>query len=548
MLALYREGTGEERRFKPESTPLPAAIFPATPETPEILKVSWPSSAGKAYVIETTPSLDIPWTTFSFELGVDEATRRSIVVVPSTKFFRVSEASTFQIDTSVNWCVDFPNLSSNEVQECNATWVFDDEVTNSVSSGGMLSPLSRTYESPGLKSAQVTVERAGDIVKSDSWAIMVTNVNLIANGGFEQSSNSLPLKWFKGGYGTNTRSHTYPVPGVNGSSRAARVDITNNTYGDVKWYNEPVPVTGNSTYEISLYYHSTSPLNLTAETRLTNNSLTYPWLTTEPASVSWRKVVIQFVTHPNAKTITFFPAVTNGSLVIDEASLTKVSGQPVTPRGRVSLRFDDGHRDTTITTSNILRGPGYKGSYYIVTDRVGRSGIVTAQDVVNLDKVGHEVGGHTLTHADLTTLSLATAEREINLCRDALLSWGVRSVTTFAYPFGSYNATVRQLTKEAGYAAACGTGSGLNDKATLDPYALKGTSIRSSMTVDNVKAMIDQALLENKWLILTFHHVDSTVSEYSVTPAYFQQVVNYLVSKNAQVVTVREGHKLLTAP
>lgn len=545
---LWEVRSQERMVLKPEAQPVQSSIFRTTPE---IIKISWGSTPGMAYIIESQETLGTPWKTFSFEITTNLVTRRSIVTGSNAGFYRVMESAMFPAETTINWCAQFPDLSSNEVSGYSATWMFDDGQTNSSSGDGLFFQQSKTYDSAGLKTASVIVTNSTGTCQTKEWAVAVTNANtnLVLNSDFEQMSNSLPMRWQKGGYGTNNRTHPYPVPGVNGSVNAARVVVSNFVSGDAKWVFDPVPVNGNSTYRFTDWYHSTVPVNITAEYRLTNGGFEYQWLTSPSASASWRQVSADLVTPPTAKSVTIFHALTtNGSLTIDTVSLLKVSSQPISQQGMVSLNFDDGNKDTTLTSSNILQNSGYRGTFYIVTTRVGRPGIVTIQDILNLEKSGHEIGGHSLTHSDLITLDPISVERELNLCRNDLLMWGVKSVTTFAYPFGSYNATVKQLAKEAGYAVACGTGSGLNDRAGLDTYALKRTSIRSSMTVNDVRTMIDNALLEKKWLILTFHHVDSTVSEYSVTPSFLQQVVNYLSSVNAKVVTTKEGHKLLTSP
>ena len=55
-----------------------------------------------------------------------------------------------------------------------------------------------------------------------------------------------------------------------------------------------------------------------------------------------------------------------------------------------------------------------------------------------LAAAGNEVGGHTVDHVHLTTVSASKARQEICGDRDALLQHGL-AVTDFAYPYGEFN-------------------------------------------------------------------------------------------------------------
>ena len=76
-------------------------------------------------------------------------------------------------------------------------------------------------------------------------------------------------------------------------------------------------------------------------------------------------------------------------------------------------------------------------------------------------KVGRtEIGGHTLDHANLTTVEKAEAEREVCNDRVNLINQGFQP-TDFAYPYGAFNASVKSIVAaftrrlcEVGYRAA----------------------------------------------------------------------------------------------
>jgi peptidoglycan/xylan/chitin deacetylase (PgdA/CDA1 family) len=170
---------------------------------------------------------------------------------------------------------------------------------------------------------------------------------------------------------------------------------------------------------------------------------------------------------------------------------------------------------------------------------------MTSQEVLAMQTAGDEIGAHTQTHPHLADLSLALAQKEIEGSKQDLLSMGITSVATFAYPYGSHNTDVEQLVKNAGFIDARITGPGFND-ANTDPYALYYYGIFSSTTPQMVETAIDAAAKNKKWLILVFHRVDETpVSPEDTTHELVQQVVDYIREKNIPVVTNAQGFSIM---
>jgi peptidoglycan/xylan/chitin deacetylase (PgdA/CDA1 family) len=85
-----------------------------------------------------------------------------------------------------------------------------------------------------------------------------------------------------------------------------------------------------------------------------------------------------------------------------------------------------------------------------------------------------EIGAHTLTHPQLSTLGGNPQREEIWGSRSALQDTLGREVTSFAYPYGSrsdYTPETVTLVREAGFSGACTTVPGAVRSAT-DPFEL----------------------------------------------------------------------------
>lgn len=81
---------------------------------------------------------------------------------------------------------------------------------------------------------------------------------------------------------------------------------------------------------------------------------------------------------------------------------------------RVALTFDDSLKDHLLIAAPMLEERGWRGTFCIVTDWVGKdSSKLTWDDVRELVRRGHEIATHTKTHRDLVDLLKAGKEDEV---------------------------------------------------------------------------------------------------------------------------------------
>ncbi|OHA16380.1 MAG: hypothetical protein A3H57_00675 [Candidatus Taylorbacteria bacterium RIFCSPLOWO2_02_FULL_43_11] len=170
----------------------------------------------------------------------------------------------------------------------------------------------------------------------------------------------------------------------------------------------------------------------------------------------------------------------------------------------------------------------------------GFPGFMRRSQVAEIHNAGHKIGAHTRTHRDLVQLNQTERPSEIKGSREDLLSWNLGQVLTFAYPFGSYDANVIDMAQNAGYTSAAATLDGYA-KPTSDPYQLQRQGITRNVTASTIKSWIDKAMTEKKWLVLSFHSIDYSGTEYSTTPEIFNEIVDYLSAKKIPVVTISQG-------
>jgi len=120
----------------------------------------------------------------------------------------------------------------------------------------------------------------------------------------------------------------------------------------------------------------------------------------------------------------------------------------------VTTSWDDGHV-LDLRVAELLHSYGVAGTFYVAPESVELSAAVRL-DHTQLRQLADEfeVGGHTLTHLRLPTLSTAAANREIVDGKRHLEDTLQRPLRSFCYPGGDYRLTHRDLVERAGFRVA----------------------------------------------------------------------------------------------
>lgn len=195
----------------------------------------------------------------------------------------------------------------------------------------------------------------------------------------------------------------------------------------------------------------------------------------------------------------------------------------------------------------VMQQAGVKGTFYVISGVVGAPNYLTLGNLQTIAGAGNEIGGHTVTHPDLTTVSSDEALRQICNGRVALTNWGFR-VTSFAYPYAALNPAVESEVKSCGFNSARGLGdiksahsdpgvTALAEKIPpADPYNLAAVDeIDNSWTLAQMQAVVTRAEKAGGWVIFTFHHICSGTGcdSLSITPANFKSFVAWLKARPA---------------
>jgi peptidoglycan/xylan/chitin deacetylase (PgdA/CDA1 family) len=233
----------------------------------------------------------------------------------------------------------------------------------------------------------------------------------------------------------------------------------------------------------------------------------------------------------------------------------------------VSLTFDDGW-DSQQAAYTMLAAHGMRGTFYVNSLSIDQPGSLTWAQLTSFNAAGNEIGGHTLTHPDLTTLTATQAQHEICDDRTNIRGHGF-VVPDFAYPGGAYDSTtgggsldVSSIVAGCGYASGRGAFGLHNITATNDtrPYATAipppnaykiktpccinhGSFGGSTPTAAALENYVTHAESSGGWVAFVFHRICDNCGgddpAPAMSPAEFQAFLDWLQPRAARGTVVK---------
>jgi peptidoglycan/xylan/chitin deacetylase (PgdA/CDA1 family) len=153
-------------------------------------------------------------------------------------------------------------------------------------------------------------------------------------------------------------------------------------------------------------------------------------------------------------------------------------GAALPPRP-ILITFDDGNLDNYTTAFPIMQKYGFSGVLYIIDTYVGADKYMNVDQIKEMVSAGWEVGSHSMTHLELTTLDPDQQQYEIIESRRFLENKLGVPVLTFAYPFGISDTVVINTVYSAGYIAGMGLGYTF-DQGTSNLFSLQRRGVNGT--------------------------------------------------------------------
>lgn len=348
---------------------------------------------------------------------------------------------------------------------------------------------------------------------------------------------------------------TTPAGGAHSGSASFRVDVSGHQGtqydGDASWTPDLVAVKGNTYYTFSDWYRSDVNTAISVYYEKVGDTpgeghWQNLYSAISPAS-SWTHYETGFTMPAGAYMAQFVHRIAgDGFLQTDDYSLAETTASPGFDTPIISLTFDDGSKADFQNVLPILNAKGYKSTQYIPTNGLSPYTdlfLMNADDIRTTAAQGHEIGSHSITHPDLTTVDATTLKNELAASKSLLENVIGMPVVNFAYPFGAYDDRVITAMKAAGYRSGRSVEDGYNTKLDLEPYDIRDQNMLTTTTQADFESWVSYARDHKYWLVITYHEVlpaatpacvnedtdpEPCIGPYDTTIAKFQAQMDYI--------------------
>jgi len=184
--------------------------------------------------------------------------------------------------------------------------------------------------------------------------------------------------------------------------------------------------------------------------------------------------------------------------VISLSELLKGLRDSQLPPKPIVITIDDGFK----STYPVLKKYNFPATLFIYTNFIEKNnGSLTWEEIREMTKNNIEIGSHTLSHCNLLKYKknenyetyLARIRREIFLSKEILESKIGREVKFFAYPYGAYGSTIKDLAIQASYEGIFNANS-MNNTLTADPFSLNRQIIFGNNSFNSFIRILNQRL------------------------------------------------------
>lgn len=145
--------------------------------------------------------------------------------------------------------------------------------------------------------------------------------------------------------------------------------------------------------------------------------------------------------------------------------------------GSFCLTFDDGNASDLTIAAPALAERGLTAAFFVVAERIGQPGFLSAENIGTLLGMGMAIGSHGMRHRPWRGMDQPTTRAEIVEARQRLERCAGQPVTAAACPFGAYDRSSLRALRDAGFSTVFTSDRGAARQGTwLQPRnTIRGT-------------------------------------------------------------------------
>ncbi len=191
---------------------------------------------------------------------------------------------------------------------------------------------------------------------------------------------------------------------------------------------------------------------------------------------------------------------THNYSVISLSELLKGLRDSQLPPKPIVITIDDGFKSTYTLAYPVLKKYNFPATLFLYTNFIEKNNSsLTWEEIREMTKNNIEIGSHTLSHCNLLKYKknenyktyLARIRREIFLSKEILEGKIGRKVKFFAYPYGAYSFTIKDLAIQAGYEGILNANS-MNNTLTAGSFSLNRQIIFGNNSFNSFIRILNQ--------------------------------------------------------
>jgi len=193
---------------------------------------------------------------------------------------------------------------------------------------------------------------------------------------------------------------------------------------------------------------------------------------------------------------------THNYSVISLSELLKGLKNGQLPPKPVVITIDDGFKSSFTLAYPVLKKYNFPATLFIYTDFIEKNNnSLTWGEIKEMTENNLEIGSHALSHCNLLKYKenenyenyLARIQKEIFLSKEILESKIGGKVKFFAYPYGVYSPTIKNLVIQADYEGILNANS-MNNTFNADPFSLNRQIIFGNNSFNSFIQILNQRL------------------------------------------------------
>lgn len=369
-----------------------------------------------------------------------------------------------------------------------------------------------------------------------------------------------PLSWSTSSWGTNSHTFSYVNGGAADGSRSVQACVTKygtdpNVSGDANWQFASQPLVKGADYRATFSYktnnlHAVHVVAHYVKADGTEDFFGMP--DPEPTGDN----ATNWTTYSDVFNVPTDVVSADVIMVMRGVGCVSVDNMQLTPytytgfdKGRVVLTFDDAPDINYLNALPLLDKYGFKTTLYLPTKEGAYApgwveGNASMEAIVKKFAAdGHEIGAHTVSHPDMTTLACPGTQLtfELKHPQDYLRTLTGQPITDYASPNGAYDECTNSVTSQY-YGSHRTTDEGYNSKDNFNAYRLRDQNMAPTTPLSLFKYWVDKAAHDHTTLVLTYHNIDDPnnpaqmpADTFDTYLADFKAQMAYLSSKGVAV-------------